>query len=76
MVALRSGVAPLHYRAGRLALQSPSRLTLETNVPILPLTARQVILATVAAVLALSTSACATKPPPAPVEPTPLVKKG
>ncbi|MBB5760631.1 hypothetical protein ABEV34_06300 [Methylorubrum rhodesianum] len=45
-------------------------------MPILPLTARQVILATVAAVLALSIAACATKPPPAPVEPTPLVKKG
>jgi hypothetical protein len=49
---------------------------LETNVPTLRLNARQVTLATVAALLALSTAACATKPPPAPAEPTPLVKKG
>lgn len=45
-------------------------------MPTLRINARQVILATIAAVLALSAAACATKPPPAPVEPTPLVKKG
>ncbi|WP_455976625.1 hypothetical protein [Methylorubrum populi] len=43
-------------------------------MPTFSITVRQITLATVAAVLALSMAACATKP--APVEPTPLVKKG
>ncbi|WP_286134554.1 hypothetical protein [Methylobacterium sp. Leaf123] len=44
-------------------------------MPTLRIDTRRITLAAVAAVLALSTAACATKPP-APVEPAPLIKKG
>ncbi|KAB7787663.1 hypothetical protein F8B43_0116 [Methylorubrum populi] len=46
---------------------------METNVPTLRITTRQITLAALTAVLTLSAAACATKPPPAPA---PLVKKG
>jgi hypothetical protein len=49
---------------------------LETNVPTLRLDTRRIALATITAVLTLSAAACATKPPPSPVEPAPLIKKG
>ncbi|GEP04852.1 hypothetical protein [Methylobacterium oxalidis] len=39
-------------------------------------TSKQIILGAVAAILALAATACAPKPPPAPVEPAPIIKKG
>lgn len=45
-------------------------------MPLLQITTRQITLAAITAVLTLSAAACATKPPPAPVEPAPLIKKG
>lgn len=45
-------------------------------MPTLRITTRQTTLAIITAVRAPSAAAGATKPPPAPVEPAPLVKKG
>jgi len=59
-----------------LVFQFWHRSTLETNVPTLRLDTRRIALATITAVLTLSAAACATKPPPSPVEPAPLIKKG
>lgn len=70
-----TGVTSLHYRSLFPLSNFDHVRFLETNVPTLRITTRQITLATVVAVLALSTAACATKPP-APVEPAPLVKKG
>lgn len=45
-------------------------------MPTLRLNTQRIALATLTAVLTLSAAACATKPPLAPVEPAPLIKKG
>ncbi|CAO4166114.1 hypothetical protein CFFPNG_00694 [Methylorubrum aminovorans] len=66
----------MHDRIGALWLYYQSHLILETNLPAHRFNARYVTLAAVAALLALSTAACATKPPPVPDEPTPLCKEG
>ena len=68
-------VASFHYRERSALIHAGSVQLLETNVPTPRMTARQMILATAATLLALTTAACATKPP-APVEPAPLIKKG
>ncbi|GJE59200.1 hypothetical protein [Methylobacterium trifolii] len=39
-------------------------------------TPKQILLAAMTAMLALGAAACATKPPPAPSEPTPVIRKG
>ncbi|MGW9820311.1 hypothetical protein ACUXK4_002882 [Methylorubrum extorquens] len=73
---LSRSVTSGHYRAGLFLFQFGNVQLLETNVPTLRLNTRRIALATLTAVLTLSAAACATKPPPAPVEPAPLIKKG